>query len=136
MRLVGILLSITFILGCPKKPTAETECNKNEWISTYEVVIEGNDFVEVVGTELENIASNIKAQSHFDMSSGNKYNFVVADISKEEFCSLAGGLGLYQKSDLFSFWPTALDCEAEDFQNEWKAPKTIDENTYYKETPS
>lgn len=136
LSLVGILLSTIFILGCSEKPATGSEDNENEWISTYEVAIEGNELVEVVGAELEDIASNINAQSHFDMSSGNKYNFVVADMQKEEFRSLVGGLGLHQKSDLLSYWSAALDCEIEEFQKQWKVMKSADENTYYSETPS
>jgi len=105
----------------------------NNWKGTYEVTTENNTLRDIIGSPLPKTASNIHSQAYFYMSSGDKCNWVVASIPKEDFYDLVEELELTRKPNLLELWPEAFDCQIQEFNKFWDVTNIVNKDTYFGE---
>jgi len=141
--IVAVIFVILKIIGVNTSLSLRRSSHKRKgWKSDYKVLMEDNTCEDIIGTSLPGTSSDIHTQAFFYMRSGEKYNWVVASMPKEDFYDLVEELNLKQKPDILEVWPEAfgLQCGHSDptgfsIYKFWDVRNTVNDNTYYWEAP-
>jgi len=101
----------------------------------YDIWAKGGSYKDIIGASLPETAADVHASTLTQGCRGGyilpKCSWIVAKLPEEDFYDLVRKTGLASKPDLLEFWPKALDCHQEDFQQFWDVENVVNEHTYF-----